>query len=80
MGSAIRIDPVIAKATEQTLEADLTFDMPPGRDMWRWQTQNPRGYQDDCDSSDSGATNGCPASKVAPAANGVATSAANGHC
>ena len=50
--------------------------------MWRWQTQNPRGYQDDCDRTGSAATNGSlSASKLANGAgvvNGSTNGSANG--
>ena len=50
--------------------------------MWRWQTQNPRGYQDDCERAGSAATNGSlPVSKLANGAgvtNGVANGSSNG--
>ena len=46
--------------------------------MWRWQTLNPRGYQDDCVHADPAAANGTAPAKPLSAANGAANGTANG--
>jgi len=59
------------------------------RDMWRWQTQNPRGYQDDCEEATGGSTSGTTGGSTSGAAvtkpaatngatNGTTTGATNG--
>ena len=46
--------------------------------MWRWQTLNPRGYQDDCIHADPATANGTAPAKALSAANGAANGTANG--
>ncbi|XP_037094697.1 UDP-glucose 4-epimerase-like isoform X1 [Pollicipes pollicipes] len=48
------------------------------RDMWRWQTMNPRGYQDDCDAGAAATTGQAALAKAAAVTNGVANGVSNG--